>query len=253
MSLYRVALVDQYATVYGCPCKSVCHTVLREWMRRTDKYPQNAPAVRIFNAHGETTDAREALALNHRLQNIDIYSNSWTTSDQVLYDGPDKVTQKVLENGVKQGRKRKGSIYLFPSGNGGKNENCNSDGYAKSIYTITISCALINGSRPHYSEICPCALATTLSEGGSDPFSYLYETHIAVNLKGYYNSHAHERPSGEFVVTCNRTNNGRCSTVFQGSSVSTALASGFVALALGANLFLVMFDCKIKSSVYLFM
>lgn len=47
--------------------------------------------------------------------------------------------QAALQHGVIAGRQGFGSIFVVASGNGGQhNDNCNYDGYANSIYTITI-------------------------------------------------------------------------------------------------------------------
>lgn len=47
--------------------------------------------------------------------------------------------QAALQHGVIAGRRGFGSIFVVASGNGGQYEdNCNYDGYANSIYTITI-------------------------------------------------------------------------------------------------------------------
>ncbi len=41
--------------------------------------------------------------------------------------------------GINKGRYGYGNIYVFASGNGGqRNDNCNFDGYANSIYTLTV-------------------------------------------------------------------------------------------------------------------
>lgn len=49
------------------------------------------------------------------------------------------VPQAALQHGVIAGRRGFGSIFIVASGNGGQyNDNCNYDGYANSIYTITI-------------------------------------------------------------------------------------------------------------------
>lgn len=48
-------------------------------------------------------------------------------------------SQAALRHGVLAGRKGFGSIFVVASGNGGLyNDNCNYDGYANSIYTVTI-------------------------------------------------------------------------------------------------------------------
>lgn len=47
--------------------------------------------------------------------------------------------QAALQHGVIAGRKGFGSIFVVASGNGGQyDDNCNYDGYANSIYTVTI-------------------------------------------------------------------------------------------------------------------
>lgn len=47
--------------------------------------------------------------------------------------------QKAMKYGVDFGRQGYGSIFVVASGNGGnKHDNCNYDGYANSVYTVTI-------------------------------------------------------------------------------------------------------------------
>ena len=66
------------------------------------------------------------------------------------------------------GRKKKGSIFVWASGNGGRDyDNCNCDGYTNSIWTLSVSSATENGLIPWYSEACSSTLATTYSSGSS--------------------------------------------------------------------------------------
>lgn len=47
--------------------------------------------------------------------------------------------QEALELGTSHGRYGYGNVYVFASGNGGQmKDNCNFDGYANSIYTLTV-------------------------------------------------------------------------------------------------------------------
>ena len=47
--------------------------------------------------------------------------------------------QAALAHGVLAGRQGFGSLFVVASGNGGHfKDNCNFDGYANSIYTVTI-------------------------------------------------------------------------------------------------------------------
>lgn len=65
-----------------------------------------------------------------------------------------------------QGRKGKGSIFVWASGNGGRfSDNCNCDGYTNSIYTLSISSATHKNAKPWYLEQCSSTLATTYSSG----------------------------------------------------------------------------------------
>ena len=49
------------------------------------------------------------------------------------------ILQEALQMGTSDGRYGYGNIYVFASGNGGQmNDNCNFDGYANSIYTLTV-------------------------------------------------------------------------------------------------------------------
>lgn len=40
--------------------------------------------------------------------------------------------------GVTNGRKKLGSIFVVAAGNGGSQDDCNYDGFANSVYTLTI-------------------------------------------------------------------------------------------------------------------
>lgn len=65
-----------------------------------------------------------------------------------------------------QGRNGKGSIFVWASGNGGREQdNCNCDGYTNSIWTLSISSATEKGEVPWYSEMCSSTLAATYSSG----------------------------------------------------------------------------------------
>nr|XP_060627409.1 proprotein convertase subtilisin/kexin type 7-like [Anolis sagrei ordinatus]XP_060639154.1 proprotein convertase subtilisin/kexin type 7-like [Anolis sagrei ordinatus]XP_060641542.1 proprotein convertase subtilisin/kexin type 7-like [Anolis sagrei ordinatus] len=64
------------------------------------------------------------------------------------------------------GRRGFGSIFVVASGNGGHhNDNCNYDGYANSIYTVTIGAVDEMGFMPFYAEECASMLAVTFSGG----------------------------------------------------------------------------------------
>ena len=74
-------------------------------------------------------------------KNVLIFSlHSWGPDDDgKTVDGPHTLAKAALQHGVTYGRRGRGSIFVVASGNGGKNgDNCNYDGYANSMYTVTI-------------------------------------------------------------------------------------------------------------------
>nr|XP_046912953.1 neuroendocrine convertase 1-like [Dermatophagoides farinae] len=116
---------------------------------------------------GDVSDIVEANSLAFRNDYIDIYSASWGPSDDGLtVDGPKMLAQMALERGVVHGRKGKGNIYVWASGNGGsRGDNCNCDGYVSSIYTISINSVSESGHFPWYAEKCSSTLAAAFSSG----------------------------------------------------------------------------------------
>ncbi|XP_071450401.1 furin-like protease kpc-1 [Hetaerina americana] len=157
---------------------------------------------------GDVTDAVEARSLSLNPQHVDIYSASWGPDDDgKTVDGPGALATRAFMEGVTKGRGGKGSIFVWASGNGGRDhDNCNCDGYTNSIWTLSISSATENGLVPWYSEACSSTLATTYSSGST----------------------------GEKQVVTTDLHH-QCTTGHTGTSASAPLAAGICALALEAN------------------
>ena len=137
------------------------------------------------------TDLIEANSMGHEPDLIDIYSASWgPTDDGKTVDGPRNATMRAIVKGVnevniiiisldklevkwklikQQGRRGLGNIYVWASGDGGEDDDCNCDGYAASMWTISINSAINNGENAHYDESCSSTLASTFSNGAKDP------------------------------------------------------------------------------------
>lgn len=128
-------------------------------------YNASIGGVRMLD--GMVNDAVEARALSLNPDHIDIYSASWGPEDDgKTVDGPGPLAKKAFINGIANGRKKLGSIFVWASGNGGrKTDNCNCDGYTNSIFTLSISSATQGGRKPWYLEECSSTLATTYSSG----------------------------------------------------------------------------------------
>ncbi|XP_078388718.1 proprotein convertase subtilisin/kexin type 7 isoform X2 [Cetorhinus maximus] len=128
-------------------------------------YGSRIAGIRVLD--GPLTDSMEAIAFNKHFQINDIYSCSWGPDDDgKTVDGPHPLGKAALQHGVMVGRRGFGSIFVVASGNGGQYEdNCNYDGYANSIYTITIGAVDEEGRMPFYAEECASMLAVTFSSG----------------------------------------------------------------------------------------
>uniref|UniRef100_I3JKW5 Proprotein convertase subtilisin/kexin type 5a n=1 Tax=Oreochromis niloticus TaxID=8128 RepID=I3JKW5_ORENI len=150
---------------------------------------------------GDVTDIVEAQSLSYSPRYIDVYLAGWGPKDDgATLDGPGPLTRLVLQNGVQTGRQGRGSIFVWPSGNGGeRGDYCSCDGYSNSIYTVSISSSTQRGSQPDYLEPCPSTLATAYDN----------------------------------LITCDLQQS--CSTAQSGTSLAASVAAGVIALTLEAN------------------
>ncbi|XP_050295160.1 neuroendocrine convertase 2 [Anthonomus grandis grandis] len=154
------------------------------------------------------TDLIEANSMGHEPNLIDIYSASWgPTDDGKTVDGPRNATMRAIVKGVNEGRNGLGNIYVWASGDGGEDDDCNCDGYAASMWTVSINSAINDGQNAHYDESCSSTLASTFSNGAKEPNSGVATTDLY----------------------------GKCTTTHSGTSAAAPEAAGVFALALEAN------------------
>jgi hypothetical protein len=140
---------------------------------------------------GQLTDIDEAEAINYAYQQNHIYSCSWgPTDDGRSLEAPQGVVLKAFLTGIEKGRDKKGSIFVFASGNGAASgDNCNFDGYTNSIYTITVGSIDRHNRHPFYSEQCSALLVTTYSSSGSADYIVSYQNICFCFLGRYIFSH----------------------------------------------------------------
>lgn len=98
---------------------------------------------------------------------------SFYTAKLTIHQGPLNTFQMsrhsaalaLLITGL-QGRSGRGNIYVWATGNGGfKEDDCNADGYASSIYTLSVGSITDKGRRPYFTENCTSTLAVVPSGG----------------------------------------------------------------------------------------
>ncbi|GAB0100386.1 Peptidase S8/S53 domain [Sergentomyia squamirostris] len=163
-------------------------------------------AIKLLGGH--VYDLIEGMALGYAYDKVDIYSSSWgPTDDGKTVERPGILAREAISRGVRRGRGGKGAIFVWASGNGGSRaDNCNCDGYAASIYTITVGSASQHGRKPWYGEVCSSILTVTYSSGA-------YE---------------------DQMITTTDVGN-KCTVKHTGTSASAPLAAGIIALGLEVN------------------
>ena len=167
--------------------------------------------LKFIGEDGLKREENEIEALKYRADEIDIYSGSYGTRDNIGFPTTRlEHVEDALAEGVAKGRDCKGSIYLFPSGNGNAMEqldNCNADIYASSVHTITIASITMSYNIANETEVCPCALVATF--GSPDPLQNLFMNTTKPKDK--------------------------CTFQFRGTSAATAYAAGMISHALREN------------------
>jgi proprotein convertase subtilisin/kexin type 2 len=169
-----------------------------------------------YDALSSSLDGDIADALTRDGQLNAIFHNSWGSPDDGRLHPTEASFVAAIESGIANGRGGRGSVYVFPGGNGGcfvrssadgscQVDNANFDGYVNKRGVLTICAVDDVGRQPWYGEPGANLLVCAPSSG--------------------------DRPVG---VTTTGLRGGYRND-FTGTSASAPMASGVVALMLAAN------------------
>ncbi|MFL2941564.1 MAG: S8 family serine peptidase, partial [Candidatus Poseidoniales archaeon] len=164
-----------------------------------------------------SSDEAEALALNHHLDLVDIYTNSWGPSDDGSTLGEvGPLALAALEKGISEGRDGLGSIYTWANGNGrGNLDQSNKDAYANSRYTIAVGALNWQGKQTSYSEAGSNLLVSAPSH---NKYDWVDPAIFTTDISG-----AEGANSTDYMSSMG------------GTSAATPMVAGVVALMLEAN------------------
>lgn len=181
-----------------------------------------------YNALATSVDTDVSEALNRDLTLNTVYNNSWGSPDDGFLHPAEPSFIEAIERGITNGRNGKGAIYVFPSGNGGcynpdlqatpeiepcVRENSNYDGYVNKLGVIAACAVDSNGRQPFYGErganMLVCAPSSNLPPDSSNGF-----TNTRIRTTAIQDQYRED---------------------FTGTSASTPMVSGVVALMLAVN------------------
>jgi proprotein convertase subtilisin/kexin type 2 len=167
-----------------------------------------------YNALALDLTADIADALNRDMAVNAIYNNSWGSPDDGVLNAAEPEFDAAIQKGLRLGRQGKGSIFVFPAGNGGcyqvsgsgacQKDNSNLDGYVNQLGIITVGAVDQFGRLPWYGERGSNILVSAPAGDGS----------AGITTTAISNAYRSD---------------------FAGTSASAPMASGVIALVLGVN------------------
>jgi len=176
-----------------------------------------------LNVFSKPSDSSFSLALQK--EGIDVSSNSWGGGGaNFLYD--DISSLQAIENGITNGRDKKGIAYIFASGNDEANANFQS--VLTSGYVIAVSAVDGAGKLEYYSDFGVNILVSApggAKDGNQEPG--IVTTDLSGLKNGLDNYYMHwDTPTNE---------DGNYTHLMNGTSASCPIVAGVVTLMLSVN------------------
>lgn len=179
-----------------------------------------------YNLLQDSTSANTYDAMTRNAAKIFVSSNSWGDAE----DGTGLLTEadpswlRGVTDGVRLGRGGLGTVYVWPSGNGGDSatqDDANYDRQSNQRFTISVAGGGDDGRKASYSEEGACVVVAAPTGGRAN--HGLFTTDIT-GLGGYNDGRTGGEPA-----------NAAYTASFDGTSGSTPIVAGAVALVLQAN------------------
>jgi len=143
-------------------------------------------------------------------------------------EGAGPLLQAALAEATAHGRDGRGTVITFAGGNGGANEGVNYDGYANSVYVTAVGAMNDRGVPPAYNEAGACL--TVVAPTADDDYVCSAGGHQGIVTTDLLGSYGDNYPG----AYCELPDYGYTQN-FSGTSASTPIVSGVVALILQAN------------------
>ncbi|MBC8098119.1 MAG: S8 family serine peptidase, partial [Armatimonadetes bacterium] len=173
-------------------------------------------------------DAATAGALSHRIDQIDLYNNSWGYRAILSFANEIPLQGQALQLGITSGRGGLGSVYVFSAGNSGfYNVNTNHSPLTSTRHTITVGGSNYNGQAVWYSTRGSGVFVNAPTAGDSNT-SAVKNGIFTTDIMGEF---GYNDGSDSAV----NSDDSDCTSNFNGTSASAPITSGVVALILAAN------------------
>lgn len=181
-----------------------------------------------YNLLKNPTLANQTTALTHNRALVAVSNNSWGAPDETGQLQPSDFSwRQAIETGLREGRGGLGTVYVWAAGNGGRNgiDNSNYDGRANYHGVMAIGAVDHQGNKAGYSEEgANLWLVAPGGSGNQDCTTRLVTTDLTGPAGANNGQSSLDFPQNPDYTRC-----------MAGTSASTPLVSGVVALVLQAR------------------